>query len=111
MGMIKGITVRLHIKEQTGEDPFGHPVYSDSVVDVDNVLVGEPSATDVISANQMGKHISYTLGIPKTDSHKWKDTEVEFFGKKFRTVGEPIQGIDALVPLDWNRNVMVEAYE
>lgn len=109
--MLKGITVVLHVKEKTGEDDFGREEYSDTTVEVENVLVGQPTETDIVSANQMGKHVTYTLGIPKTDTHSWEDTEVEFWGKKWRTVGEPVQGIDGLVPLSWGRNVMVELYE
>lgn len=109
--MLKGITVVLHVKEKTGEDDFGREEYSDTTVEVENVLVGQPTETDIVSANQMGKHVAYTLGIPKTDTHSWEDTEVEFWGKKWRTVGEPVQGIDGLVPLSWGRNVMVELYE
>lgn len=109
--MLKGITVILHVKTQSGEDGFGRPQYTDSTVAVDNVLVGQPSETDIVTANQMGKHVQYTLGIPKTDTHVWEDTEVEFWGKEWRTVGLPAQGIDTLVPLSWGRNVMVELYE
>lgn len=109
--MLKGITVVLHVKELTGEDDFGREEYSDSTVEVDNVLVGQPTEADIVSANQMGKHVTYTLGIPKTDTHSWEDTEVEFWGKKWKTVGEPVRGIDNMVPLSWGRNVMVELYE
>lgn len=109
--MLHGITVVLHVKEKTGEDAFGQPEYSDSTVEIDNVLVGQPSSSDIITANQMGKHISYTLGIPKGDNHIWEDTEVEFWGRKWRTVGSPVRGIDGLIPLSWDQNVMVEAYE
>ncbi|SDZ88117.1 hypothetical protein SAMN02745687_00920 [Lachnospiraceae bacterium NK3A20] len=109
--MLKGITVKLHVKQPTGTDDFGAPTYTDEVVSVDNVLVGQPSESDIITGNQFGKHIAYTLGIPKTDSHSWEDTEVEFWGKKFRTVGMPAQGIEEMVPLAWGRNIMVELYE
>lgn len=109
--MLKGIRVLLHVKTLAGVDDFGREEYTDSTVEVDNVLIGLPSEEDIVSANQMGKHVSYTLGIPKTDAHDWKDTEVEFWGKKFRTIGMPVQGIQGLVPLAWGRNVMVELYE
>jgi hypothetical protein len=111
MQMLKGITVKLHVKAQTGTDQFGAAEYEDSTVDVSNVLVGQPTEADVVMANQFGKHITYTLGIPKNDDHIWEDTEVEFWGHRFRTVGEPVHGIDGMVPLSWNRNIMVELYE
>ena len=109
--MIKGITVKLHVKTSDGEDEWGADKENDGTVEVENVLIGQPSSDDIVTANQMGKHVSYTLGIPKGDTHKWEDTEVEFWGHKFRTVGTPIRGIDGLVPLEWGQNVMVEYYE
>lgn len=109
--MIKGVTVTLHIKTRTGVDDFGREKFSDSTVEVPNVLIGQPTEADIITANQMGKHVSYMLGIPKGDVHAWEDTEVEFWGKKWRTVGVPTQGIDDMIPLSWNRNVVVECYE
>lgn len=109
--MLKGITVILHVKEKTGEDGFGREEYTDTTEEVCNVLIGQPTETDIVAANQFGKHVTYTLGIPKGDTHSWEDTEVEFWGKKFRTVGEPVQGIEGMVPLSWSRNVMVELYE
>lgn len=109
--MLKGTTVILHVKTKTGEDGFGRETYEDSTVEVENVLIGQPSEADVISANQMGKTISYTIGIPKGDTHVWEDTEVEFWGRKWRTVGAPVRGIDGLVPLSWDQNVQVEVYE
>ena len=82
---------------------------------VENVLVGEPTTDDIVNEVSLsGKRIAYTLAIPKKDTHtdaEWKDTKVEFFGRTFHTFGDVTQGIDALIPLDWNRKVMVEEYE
>jgi hypothetical protein len=64
----------------------------------------------VAELNLSGKRLAYTLAIPKGDSNVWIDRTVEFFGKKFRTIGEPTQGIDALIPLAWNKKVKVERY-
>ena len=109
--MIHGRTIRLYCKTQTGTDALGAPVYSETPVDVQNVLIGEPTADDVVSSLQLyGKRIAYTLGIPKGDTHDWENVTVEFFGQKFRTYGGVVQGIDELVPLCWNKKVKVERY-
>lgn len=109
--MITGIDVILHTKTQTGTDPLGAPIYTRTTETVQNVLVGEPTADDLINELQLyGKRLAYTLAIPKGDSHDWDDAEVEFFGKKFRTYGTAVQGIEHLVPLNWNKKVKVEAY-
>ena len=76
------------------------------------MLVGEPSAEDVCERDQpISKRIAYTLAIPKGDTHVWEDTEVEFFGRKFRTIGLPTEGIEENLPLSWNKKVKVERYE
>ena len=111
MAKIKGEPVLLHVKEKTGVDDFGSETYEDRTVLVENVLIGQPTSDDVVSANLMGKHVAYTLGIPKGDHHAWEDTEVEFWGKKYRTIGIPMQGMEGLMPLSWGKNVMVERYE
>lgn len=109
---MRGVTITLYDKVQTGVDGFGRPVYEDIAVTVDNVLIGEPSSEDVIDTlNLTGKHLAYTLAIPKGDTHTWADRKVEFFGEVFRTIGEPTQGIDHLIPLSWNKKVKVERYE
>lgn len=111
MSMIKGITVQLKKKIQTGTDPFGRPIYSEQIINVDNVLIGEPSADDVTSDLSLyGKKLAYTLAIPKGDTNIWEDTEVSFFGQTFRTYGFVSQGIESMIPLDWNKKIKVERY-
>ncbi len=109
---IKGIDILLHVKTKTGVDGFNAPVYEEVPETVSNVLIGEPSAEDVASELQLyGKHLAYTLAIPKGDSHDWSNATVEFFGQKFKSYGAVTEGIEALLPLAWNRKVKVERYE
>lgn len=109
---IKGVPVTLYEKTQTGFDAANRPVYTETAVTVDNVLIGQPTSEDVTNEfNLSGRRIAYTLGIPKGDTHDWNDVTVEFWGHKFRTVGVPTQGIEENIPLDWNMKVQVEAYE
>ena len=109
---MQGINIILYDKQKTGEDAFGHPVYSETPVTVENVLIGEPSGEEITDAlNLYGKHVAYTLAIPKGDAHEWSGVTVEFWGKKFRTIGDATQGIEHLIPLAWNKKVNVEAYE
>ncbi len=109
---MRGIPVKLHVKTQTGTDAFGAPIYEDATETVENVLIGEPQGDQIVNELQLyGKRLAYTLGIPKGDDHIWNDTEVEFFGERFRTYGDVTQGIEGLVPLSWNKKVKVERYE
>lgn len=112
MAKIKGITVILISKEETGNDPLGAPIYLDKEIEVENVLISPTSSDDIINQlNITGKKAVYTLAIPKSDTNIWEDQEVRFFGERWRVFGIPLQGIDELIPLDWNKKVMVERYE
>ena len=104
--MIKGITVTLVDRVKTGEDEMGAATYDDVEIQVENVLVSPTEATDIINQVQV-----YTLGIPKGDTHNWKDREVKFFGETFRTFGPVVEGIESMVPTAWHKKVTVERYE
>lgn len=111
VSLLHGITIQLFEKTKIGEDAFNRPIYTETAVDVDNVLIGEPSAQEIVDTlNLTGKKLAYTLAIPKGDAHDWEDVNVSFWGEKFRTIGEPTQGIEAMIPLDWNKKVRVERY-
>ena len=112
--MIQGITVVLINKTQTGTDAFNKPIYSETRIPVDNVLVSPSleASGDVVSELDLeGRKSVYTLAIPKGDTHVWEDQDVEFFGKRFHVFSSQTQGIDHLIPLSWNSKVMVELYE
>ena len=109
--MIKGTKVILIQKEETGTDDFGAPIYEEKQIEVNDVLVGEPSSD--ATSNEMslyGKKIAYTLAIPKGDTHNWVDTDVIIFGQKCKTYGYPIEGIEENIPLRWHKKVKVERY-
>lgn len=111
MAVIKGITVTLYDREKAGQDGFSAPVWKETPVQVENVLVAPVGASDVIQELQLwGKHAEYELCIPKGDDHIWEDRIVEFFGCRWRTFGFVTQYIEENVPLDWNRKVKVERY-
>lgn len=110
--MLNTVTVTLITEKQTGTDPFGAPVSEEVREDVPGVLVAPSSANDIISSLQLyGKRAVYNLAIPKGDTHNWKDAKVEFFGQTWHVFGFPTEGIEANIPLRWNRKVQVEAYE
>lgn len=109
--MLKGITVILYEKIKTGEDEFKTPIYEETPVEVENVLVSPSSSTDIVDGLSLyGKKAVYTMAIPKGDTLNWEDATVEFFGEKWRTFGFPTEGIEELIPLSWNKKVMVERY-
>lgn len=112
MGKLKGMTVVLVDKSISGKDPFGNPIKKDAEIKVENVLVAPASTEDITNQLSLtGKKAVYTLAIPKGDTHEWRDKEVKFFGQRFRTIGLPLEGIEELIPLEWNKKVIVERYE
>lgn len=109
--MIKGITVTLHQKTQTGVDGFNQPIYQYEDIEVDNVLVAPASTDDIVNAtNLYGKKVTYILGIPKGDTHDWEDQEISFWGERYHSFGFATEGIEENIPLSWNKKVMVERY-
>lgn len=111
---MKGIKVLLVEKTQTGMDDLNRPIYEDSYIEVDNVLVGEPTSDEITNTMALyGKMAKYTLAIPKGDTNEWTDTEVILpypFEGKYKTIGYPTAGIEANIPLFWNKKVTVERY-
>lgn len=116
MGRIQGQTVTLYEQTQTGFDPFGAPIYEETAVEVENVLIGEPTTDDITTSTQVyGKVIRYMLGIPKGDSHDWQDKKVSWvdaYNRTYtaKTFGFPITGIEANIPGPWHMKVRCEEY-
>jgi len=103
--------VTLIDRAETGKDPFGAPIYADVPITVENVLIAPASADDIVTSTDLyGKKAVYLLGIPKGDAHTWDDRLVQFFGQTWRVFGLAQEGIADLVPLGWNKKVMVERY-
>ena len=110
--MLKGERVILFEKVQTGVDDADRPIFSEREIPIDNVLIGQPTPDEVTNElNLTGRRIEYVLGIPKGDTHIWENTEVRFWGRTYRTIGSPMKGIEANIPLSWGMNVKVESYE
>ena len=110
---MKGITVILYDRTEISRDRLNHPIYSEEPVEVDNVLVAPMNSTEVLETyNLTGRRASYQMAIPKGDTHDWSaGNKVRFFGKDWRIITIPTEGIDDLIPLSWNKKVQVELYE
>lgn len=110
--MLYGINIQILVKTPNGVDAFNRPIYSEDWETVEDVLVAPASSDDVVNELSMsGKRISYTIAIPKGDAHEWTNTLVRFGGETFETVGIPMEGIEANIPLRWNAKISVARYE
>lgn len=112
MMRIKGVDIILIDRVIKGENPFGEEIFEEREITVENVLVSPTLSEDVVNTlNLTGKKAVYTLGIPKGDTNNWEDKEVIIFGKKYKTFGTVIEGIEEMIPLSWHKKVMVERYD
>lgn len=110
---MRGITVTLYDRTQTGKDALNKPIYTETAVQVDNVLVAPSASMEVLDRNSLdGRRGDYTMAIPKGDTHDWSaGKKVSFFGHDWRIIEMPEEGIEWLIPLSWNKKVRVERYE
>lgn len=110
---MKGITITLYDRTITGVDALNHPIYAETPVQVDNVLVAPMGSTEALEMyNLTGRRATYQLAIPKGDTHDWTaGKKVRFFDTDWRIIAIPTEGIDNLIPLSWNKKVQVETYE
>lgn len=110
---MKGITITLWDRTQTDVDELNNPVYTETSVSVDNVLVAPVNSTEVLDTyNLTGRKAVYQLAIPKGDTNEWTaGKKVSFFGEDWRIIEIAEEGIESLIPLQWNKKVKVERYE
>ena len=110
---MRGITITLYEQTQTGTDALNAPIYTEEPVSVYNVLVAPMSTEEVLQTYTLtGRKAVYQMGIPKGDTHEWTaGKRVSFFGEDWRIIGLPEEGIEANIPLLWNKKVRVERYE
>ena len=112
---MKGVTITLLQKTQTGTDPLGQPTFSTKEVSVKDVLVGEPSSSDIETVlTKYGKRVAYTLGLPKGDENTWYKAQVKLpapWSATFNVIGDFTAGIEENVPTRWNKKVHLERIE
>ena len=110
--MIKPITVTLYERTASATDEFGRPIYTETAATVEGVLVAPMSDQEVLETlNLTGRRAIYQLALPKGDAHDCTDKHVAVFGQDWRVIGMPLEGIEANIPLSWNRKIRVERYE
>lgn len=81
----------------------------DEIEIVNNVLISNGATTESAEMSESGgKLLTYTLAIPKYDTHNWTNRIIGFYGEKFRTTGFEIQGIEENMPLQWNKQIKVQ---
>lgn len=110
---MKTVDVILTNTIDTGRrDKTNRPILEEVEILVSGCLYAPVSAEDVVNTlNLTGKKAVYQIAIPKGDKNNWNNAKVQFDGMTFRTIGIPEEGIEANIPLKWNRKIKVEVYE
>lgn len=107
--MIRGIPIELEVRTPVGPDAFNSETFISQWITVENVLVAPEASQAMPEAQDLtGRKATYQLAIPKGDTNQWENARVRFFGRTWRVLGVPVEGIEAMIPLQWNRKVMVE---
>ena len=112
--LLRGITVTLYVKSEGETDAFNRPILTETPVQVDNVLVQPLERTTDVPTERTdltGEKTSYILGIPKGDTHDWKNCRVDFWGESYKTESGEWQGIESMIPGDWNRKILCRRYD
>lgn len=110
---ISGEPIILYEQTVTGKDDFNRDIVTEEAITINNVVIGHPTTDDITSEiNLSGKTIAYVLAIPADDTHTWENRIVKFYGRKWKTVGIPVQFKEGFMgaKFPWNKKVKVEAY-
>lgn len=108
--LIKGETVVVYRREQTGVDPGNNPIYDWAETTVEDVLVAPGPRADVDDSNRPdGVEVSWNLHFPKTWTDSLRGAEVSVRGgPRSPVVGDPQGYTVPNTPGRWNRPVELE---
>ena len=106
---MRGESVIVITRTETGRDGGNAPIYSDSETTVTNGLVAPGTRSDVIDSNRPeGVDVAYNLHFPKTFTGSLRGLRVKVRGEAFHIIGDPQPYQTNLTPGKWNRPVEVE---
>lgn len=106
---MKGETITVMRRTQTGLDEGNNPVYEDVAEEVPNVLVGAPNGDNAGDSNRPdGIRIDANLYFPrdyKGDALRGQTIVVR--GHPYKVVGDPFPVDGGMTPTEWNMTVPV----
>lgn len=112
MDLIKGTKITLYDRVQNGVDGFNAPIYEETQVTVENILICPVMTDDIVTDTQMqGKQQEYELCIPKTDTNMWENRRVYIPGMgMFKTFGFLQSWMPENTPGPWNRKIKAKRF-
>lgn len=110
--MIRGRTVTVVTKVQSGTDRFNDPVFAETSSDVQNVVIQRGESSDLDATRPEGARVDFTLHFPKTYAGDLRGAEVILYGEfagRYKVVGEPYPYMVENTPTPWYMPVEVVA--
>lgn len=99
---MRGETVCVHARVQTGTDDLNDAVWEDVELEVDNVLVAPGASQDVVSSMRPdGVQVRYTLYFPKTFDGRLEHCSIDVRGERLDVVGSPRRFDKVNCPTEW----------
>ena len=106
---IRGERVTVSTPSVAGEDAYGQLVKEWADAQVADVLVCEPSTSDL--GRPEGDSVSLTLHFPKTYTASPRGCRVTLRGRTYEVLGDPVALTGANVPGAWDRAAPVRLVE
>lgn len=110
---MRGETVIVRRKSETGTDPGGNPITETTEEAVENVLTSPGPRDDVDDSQRPeGVTVAWTLHMPKLFTGSLRGAEIKVRDDEFRrVVGSPQRYMSSLTPGPWNMPVELEGTE
>lgn len=109
---MKGETVTVLTRTQTGVDEGNNPTYEQSARNVSDVLVSPSDNADSSDAIRPdGVEIVLTALFPRTYAGSLRGSDVRVRGDLYHVVGDPIAVDGGMRPTRWNRTVNLSRSE
>lgn len=107
---MRGETVIVQRREQTGTDAFNEPIYGWTETAVEDVLTSPGSRSDLNDSNRPdGVLVAWTLHMPKSFTGSLRGCLVKVRDDEPRAViGDPQPYMNINTPGRWNRPVELE---
>ena len=100
---MKGETVTVTTRVQSGTDPGGDATYTTSTSSVDDVLVAPGSQSNAVdNIRPDGIEVALTLYFPRTFTGTLRGAIITVRGEDYKVIGDPIPYNGGLTPTRWN---------
>ncbi|NMM96290.1 phage protein [Bifidobacterium sp. DSM 109960] len=108
--MIRGMTVTIIGRTQSGLDPGGDPIWTETEERVDGVLIQDGTqANGTASTSPEGISVDRTIHMPRSwPYHSLRGSRIRLpDGVEYTVIGDPLPYDGGLAPTRWNLTVQL----